>query len=77
MNIGKLTVKHQVTVPRDVRDALGVKAGDGVVWAVRDGAVTVSKLDADAPGDAAFELMLRETMPEWFSPEDDEAFGEL
>lgn len=77
MNVGKLTVKNRTTVPRDVRKALGVKPGDDMVWAVRDGEVIVSKLDADAPGDASFELMLRQTMPEWFSVADDEAFGDL
>ena len=75
--VGKLTVKHQVTIPRDVRQALGLKAGDGVVFNLRDGEAVVAKHEPDPMDDEAFEAMLRETMPEWFSTEDDEAFGDL
>lgn len=77
MKVGKLTVKHQVTIPRDVRQALGLKAGDGVVFAMQDGGAMMVKHEAVALDDEGFERMLRETMPEWFSPEDDEAFGDL
>ena len=77
MKVGKLTVKHQVTIPRDVRQALGLNAGDEVVFAMRDGEAVITKHEAEALDDEDFGRMLRETMPEWFSPEDDEAFGDL
>jgi len=28
----KITSKYQVTVPKDIRDKLGLKAGDRLVW---------------------------------------------
>ena len=34
---GKLTTKGQVTVPKAVRDALGLRAGDQIVFRVRGG----------------------------------------
>ncbi len=38
-----MTVKGQVTIPKDVRDALGLQAGDLVAFVDRDGAVIVQK----------------------------------
>lgn len=35
------TSKGQTTVPKDVRAALGLRDGDRMVWAVKDGVATV------------------------------------
>ncbi len=32
MNKGKITFKGQVTIPKDIRNALGVKEGDSVIF---------------------------------------------
>lgn len=78
MKFGKLTVKHQVTIPRDVRRALGLKAGDHVTFSVRDGEAVITKCEGDdEPSPEEWEAILRVSMPEWFSPEDDEAFRDL
>ena len=39
----KLTSKHQTTVPQNVREFLGVKAGGDVEWHVVRGMVVVDK----------------------------------
>lgn len=78
MKPGKLTVKHQVTIPRDVRTALGLKAGDHVRFELRDGeAVIVRDESTKAAADAAWVEMMTLAMPEWFSDEDDEAYRDL
>jgi antitoxin PrlF len=42
-----VTVKGQVTIPKDVRDAIGIKPGDKVeVRATASGAVIITKLGA-------------------------------
>ena len=42
-----MTVKGQVTIPKRVRDALGLAPGDGVHFDLdRDGRVTVQKADS-------------------------------
>jgi antitoxin PrlF len=40
---GKLSSKGQVTVPKEVRDALGLKAGDSVSFMVMDGGQALLK----------------------------------
>ena len=45
-----MTVKGQVTIPKRVRDALGLAPGDGVHFDLdRDGRVTVQKARAGRP----------------------------
>ena len=43
MPASKLTSKGQITVPKDIRDALGVQPGDRIAFTIkRDGTVTVA-----------------------------------
>ena len=45
MQVGaRLTSKGQLTIPKDVRDALGLRAGDRVFFTVRDGAAVLAKV---------------------------------
>ena len=50
MEVSKITSKFQATVPTNVRTALGIKAGDTLAWAVRDGVATVQVLPSDLKG---------------------------
>lgn len=77
MKAGKLTVKHQVTIPRDVRTALGLKAGDHVVFAIEDGQAVLTKVEKPDPEEEAWFRFTMSQMTEWASPEDDEAFRDL
>lgn len=74
---GKLTVKHQVTIPADVRKALGLKAGDHVVFEVRDGEAVVHKVTREEPYDEAWYRFSMSQMTEWASPEDEAAFRDF
>ncbi len=77
MKAGKLTVKHQVTIPRDVRRALDLKAGDQVIFAIEDGRAVVTKVEMNEPTDDEWFRFTMAQMTEWNSPEDDEAFRDL
>ncbi len=75
MEFSKVTSKFQATVPADIRAALGIKAGDTIAWAVRDGTATVRLLPKDLKGwDPLTWLSFAD---EWLSPEDEEAFRDL
>lgn len=41
--VGKLTAKGQVTIPRQVRELLGVKPHDQVLFRVQDGTVQLQR----------------------------------
>jgi AbrB family looped-hinge helix DNA binding protein len=70
----KITSKGQISVPRAVRERLGVQAGDTLIYEVSGDMVTLKKLE---PFDAALHAALAETLDEWNSPEDEAAFSHL
>ena len=74
MDVATLTAKGQVTVPKAVRDALGLRQGDQLSWELEDGSVRVR---AVAPLDVAYLQGLEGTLSEWSSTADDQAFAEL
>ena len=41
MEVATLTAKGQITVPKAVRDALGLRQGDRLSWELEDGSVRV------------------------------------
>lgn len=41
MPVSKLTSKNQTTVPREVRDRLGIGSGDALEWSLEEGSVRV------------------------------------
>jgi len=72
MITSKLTSKAQTTVPQPVRAALGLKAGDLLLYEVSEGQVILRKSPA-APGrDDPFG-----TFDEWHTRADEEAYGRL
>ncbi len=74
MLASKLSSKGQVTLPKAVRDKIGAKAGDTIGYDITDGAVILRRLE---PLDAAFHAALSQTLDEWTTPEDEEAFRDL
>ena len=71
----KLSSKGQVTIPKKVRESLGLEPGDFVTYEILDDdAVTIRRVE---PYDAAYHLAVSETLEEWGSKEDDEAFRDL
>ena len=70
----KITSKAQTTVPKEVREALGVKPGDLLVYRIKGGKVTVAKGE---PLDRAYLKAVEVTLSEWTSPEDKAAYDDL
>lgn len=61
--VATLTSKGRITLPRSIRQALGVDTGGKVAFDLRDGAVVVSRADAEHedPAIAAFlNLLVRD-----------------
>jgi antitoxin PrlF len=72
MITSRLTSKAQTTIPKVVREALGLGQGDEVVYLIKSGRVTILKAGAKARTDdpcAAFE--------EWDSDADHKAYANL
>jgi AbrB family looped-hinge helix DNA binding protein len=70
----RLSSKGQVTIPIEVRARLGLEAGDVVVYEIEGERVTLRRAD---PFDIAYHASLSQTLDEWSSAEDDEAFDGL
>jgi AbrB family looped-hinge helix DNA binding protein len=71
----KVTVKGQTTIPREVRAALHIKAGDLLLWETSDEGV--AKVRRVQPLDLAYLRAVEGTLGEWSSNEDEEAYGGL
>lgn len=74
VHVSRVSSKGQVTLPKKVREAIGVRSGDLVAYEVSKGVVTLRRGE---PLDLAFHAALEPTLAEWASPEDDEAFRDL
>ena len=74
MDVSTLTAKGQVTVPKEVREALGLRQGDQLSWELEDGSVRVRAI---APLDLAYLRSLDASLQEWSSPADEEALAGL
>ena len=73
MNHFKLTRGNQVTLPKRVRKALNLKAGDTVYFNIFEGNhVGIGKAHAPCKEEQA---ILLHTFSEWSSKEDEEAFA--
>lgn len=71
----KLTSKFQATIPRDVRQALHVGAGDRIVFEIRpDLTIVIKKADGI---DRSYLRSIESTLSEWNSRNDDEDFNDL
>jgi AbrB family looped-hinge helix DNA binding protein len=74
MHISKISSKGQVTLPKEVREAVGLHPGDMIAYEVNDGVILIRHVE---PFDAAFHAALSNTLDEWATPEDDKAFRDL
>jgi AbrB family looped-hinge helix DNA binding protein len=74
MLVSKLSSKGQVTIPKEVRECLRVRAGDLIEYEVQGDVVVVLRIE---PFDRAFHSAISDTLTEWSSPEDEKAFGDL
>jgi AbrB family looped-hinge helix DNA binding protein len=74
MPISRITSKGQVTLPKEVREALDLDKGDLLAYEIQDKVAILKKVE---PFDLAFHGAVAETLEEWNSPEDEEAFDDL
>jgi AbrB family looped-hinge helix DNA binding protein len=74
MKTSRVSTKGQVTIPAGIRSALGVGPGDLVAYELEGNKVRLRKVE---PFDAAYHAAVAETLQEWNSPEDEEAFRDL
>lgn len=47
VSIGSVTSKGQITIPKEVRDKLGLKSGDKVVFSIEDGEAKIRKVEQE------------------------------
>ncbi len=71
----RLSSKGRVTIPKEVRERLGLEPGDFVTHEITDGNSAILRR-ADSY-DASFRPTMFETFEEWGSDEDEEAFRDL
>ncbi|NQT29868.1 MAG: AbrB/MazE/SpoVT family DNA-binding domain-containing protein [Candidatus Saganbacteria bacterium] len=72
--ISKLSTKGQVTIPANIRKAIGIKPGDLITYELQGKSIKLKMIE---PFDAAYHTSVSETLEEWNSPEDEEAFSDL
>ena len=74
MQTSKLSRKGQVTIPGEIRRAMGLGAGDLLAYELREGGILLKRVESF---DNEFHIALSVTLGEWASPEDEEAFRDL
>lgn len=73
--IAKITSKGQTTIPQEIRNQLGVKAGDLIAWeTTATGEVRVRKVE---PLDVEYLRALEGTLSEWSGEADEAAYAGL
>ena len=63
-SISKVTVKYQSTIPREVREFLGVRQGTAVAHRIEHGEVTLKRV---ATPDSEYRAAVEKTRTEWAS----------
>lgn len=69
-----LTQKGQTTIPVQVRQVLKLDAGDRLSYEIHDQEVIIKKID---PLDIFYHQSLGQSLGEWLSKGDDDAYGDL
>ena len=74
MHVSKVSAKGQVTIPIEIRKAMGIEPGDLITYELQGQCIKLKRI---TPFDAAFHSAVSETLEEWNSPDDEEAFNDL
>ena len=75
MELARVTAKGQATIPKRIREAAHIKEGDMLAFDLDiNNRITIKRIDLAIDVDLS---ALQETLSEWNSPEDDEAWRDL
>jgi antitoxin PrlF len=74
MIISRITSKAQTTIPRAVRVALGINPGDELAYEIKDGTVTLKRVNPDAKDPFLANIS---TFTEWDSEADRIGYANL
>ena len=72
--MSRISDKGKVTIPKKVREALGASSRDLIAYEIEGNIVTLKRV---SPFDAAYHEALSQTVNEWATAEDEEAFRDL
>jgi len=70
----KITSKGQLTIPKKLREELNLNPGDRVEFNKVDDELRLRKV---GPFDEAYHSSVEQTLNEWLSEEDEQAYAEL
>lgn len=70
----KLTKKYQATIPEPVRKLLHLESGDEIAFDIEDNNVHLRKA---RPVDLAFAQSIADTLTEWTTNADEDAYRDL
>ncbi len=74
MELARITARGQTTIPKRVREAANLNAGDTLSFEVRSDHLVVRKATS---AQETYLDGLAQTLDEWNSPEDEEAWRDL
>ena len=74
MEFSRISTRGQTTIPKRIRDAAKLRAGDVIAFQVEGEHLIVRKVTGRQDD---YLQALSEVMSEWSSPEDDEAWRDL
>ena len=74
MELAKITARGQTTIPKRIRDAAGLCAGDVLAFEIDGSRLVLRKV---VSGRDEYPIGLAEAMGEWLSPEDEKAWRDL
>jgi antitoxin PrlF len=74
MNISTITQKGQTTIPAEIRKKLDLHPGDKISFEVTKDNIVLRKISSF---DYEYHRTLSNTLSEWSTKEDDDAYGNL
>ncbi|NCJ05965.1 AbrB/MazE/SpoVT family DNA-binding domain-containing protein [Synechococcales cyanobacterium C] len=72
-----VTQKYQATIPLLVREQLGIRAGDKIVFERQTDEIIIIRKKSPSAVDWDYLQAIEGTLSEWNSPEDEAAYGDL
>ena len=75
MELARVTAKGQATIPKRIREAAHIREGDMLAFDLdSNNRIIIRRIDSTIDSEL---LALQETLSEWSSPQDEEAWRDL